>query len=83
MKRILLAGAVAAMAWPLIGVASAQDLPKTQFKAIGLNSPTVASTVDEVPFWTKTIPQASKGRSRSTSRRSTRWASTTRPCCAC
>ena len=61
MKRILLAGAVAAMAWPLIGAASAQDLPKAQFKAIGLNSPTVASTVDEVPFWTKTIPQASKG----------------------
>ena len=41
--------------------ASAQDLPKTQFKVIGLNSPTVASTVDEVPFWRQTIPQASKG----------------------
>ena len=26
--------------------AAAQDLPKNQFKVIGLNSPTVASTVD-------------------------------------
>ena len=41
--------------------AAAQDLPKTHLKVIGLNSPTVASTVDEVPFWRKTIPQASKG----------------------
>ena len=57
MKRILLAGAVLALA----GAASAQGLPKTQLKAIGLNSPTVASTVDEVPFWTKTVPEASKG----------------------
>jgi TRAP-type transport system periplasmic protein len=39
----------------------AQDLPKTHLKIIGLNSPTVASSVDEVPFWRKTIPQASKG----------------------
>jgi TRAP-type C4-dicarboxylate transport system substrate-binding protein len=57
MKRILLAGVLAMTA----GAATAQDLPKTQFKAIGLNSPTVASTVDEVPFWRKTIPDASKG----------------------
>jgi len=42
------------------GVA-AQDLPKTQFKVIGLNSPTVASTVDEVPFWRQTLPKASNG----------------------
>jgi len=41
--------------------AFAQDLPKIQFKVIGLNSPTVASTVDEVPFWRKTLPEASKG----------------------
>lgn len=43
-----------------IGVA-AQDLPRTQFKVIGLNSPTVASSVDEVPFWRETLPKASKG----------------------
>ncbi|BBK37775.1 transporter [Allostella sp. ATCC 35155] len=57
MKHIVLAGVFATVA----GAAMAQDLPKAQFKAIGLNSPTVASSVDEVPFWTKTIPQASKG----------------------
>src|SRR5438034_7338895 len=39
----------------------AQDLPKTQFKVIGLNSPTVASIVDEVPFWRETLPKASNG----------------------
>jgi len=39
----------------------AQDLPKTQFKVIGLNGPTVASMVDEVPFWRETLPKASKG----------------------
>lgn len=41
--------------------AMAQDLPKTQFKAIGLNSPTPVSIYDEVPFWKKTITEASKG----------------------
>jgi TRAP-type transport system periplasmic protein len=48
---------VTALAWP----AAAQDLPKTQFKVIGLNSPTPVSIYDEVPFWRKTIPEASKG----------------------
>jgi TRAP-type C4-dicarboxylate transport system substrate-binding protein len=42
-------------------VASAQDLPKNQFKVIGLNSPTPASIHDELPFWRKTIPETSKG----------------------
>ncbi|MET0918208.1 MAG: TRAP transporter substrate-binding protein DctP, partial [Burkholderiales bacterium] len=41
--------------------AAAQDLPKSQFKVIGLNSPTVASIVDEVPFWRETLPKASNG----------------------
>lgn len=45
----------------LSGIANAQDLPKTHFKIIGSNSPTVASTVDEIPFWTKTVPADSKG----------------------
>src|SRR6185503_15792639 len=40
---------------------SAQDLPKTHFKVIGLNGPTVASSVDEVPFWRTTLPKASNG----------------------
>lgn len=51
---LLLAGAA-------ISAVSAQDLPKSQFKVIGLNSPTPASIVDEIPFWRKTIPEASKG----------------------
>ncbi len=49
------AGALLAVA------AAAQDLPRTQFKVIGLNSPTVASSVDEVPFWRETLPKASHG----------------------
>jgi TRAP-type C4-dicarboxylate transport system substrate-binding protein len=40
---------------------AAQDLPKTNVKVIGLNSPTPVSIYDEVPFWRKTIPEASKG----------------------
>ncbi len=49
--------AAIAMATP----AAAQDLPKSQFKVIGLNSPTPVSIQDELPFWRKTIPEASKG----------------------
>src|SRR2546423_12400684 len=49
-----LAGAIASGA-------AAQDLPKNQFKVIGLNSPTPVSIQDEVPFWRKTIVEASKG----------------------
>jgi TRAP-type C4-dicarboxylate transport system substrate-binding protein len=41
--------------------AIAQDLPKTQFKVIGLNSPTPVSIYDEIPFWRKTITESSKG----------------------
>ena len=50
----------AALAMPAMA-AQAQDLPKTQLKVIGLNSPTVASIVDEVPFWRETLPKASNG----------------------
>jgi TRAP-type C4-dicarboxylate transport system substrate-binding protein len=59
--RFRLGAAAAALLLPLLDGASAQDLPRRQFKAIGLNSPTVASTVDEIPFWRNTIPQASNG----------------------
>src|SRR5205809_4809566 len=55
------AAAFAAMAIAFSFSAVAQDLPKTQFKVIGLNSPTVASMVDEVPFWRETLPKASNG----------------------
>ena len=50
-----------ALAAALASAAAAQDLPKAQFKVIGLNSPTPVSIVDELPFWRKTIPEASKG----------------------
>jgi TRAP-type C4-dicarboxylate transport system substrate-binding protein len=60
-NRVLVGAALAALLLPLLGQATAQDLPKLQLKAVGLNSPTVASTMDEIPFWRKTIPQASNG----------------------
>jgi TRAP-type C4-dicarboxylate transport system substrate-binding protein len=50
-----------ALAGALASSAGAQDLPKNQFKVIGLNGPTPASIYDEVPFWRKTLPEASKG----------------------
>jgi len=57
LRAITIATVAMAMAMP----ASAQDLPKSQFKVIGLNSPTPVSIYDELPFWRKTIPEASKG----------------------
>src|ERR1041384_8323814 len=50
-----------ALAGALASGAAAQDLPKSQFKVIGLNSPTPVSIYDEVPFWRKTLPEASNG----------------------
>src|SRR5262249_22984395 len=49
------------LAATLASAAAAQDLPKNQFKVIGLNSPTPVSIYDELPFWRKTLPDASKG----------------------
>ncbi len=57
--RTLFGAALAVLLLPAFGGALAQDLPRQQFKAIGLNSPTVASSVNEIPFWRNTIPQAS------------------------
>src|SRR5947208_1685837 len=50
-----------ALAGAIVFGAGAQDLPKNQFKVIGLNSPTPVSIYDEVPFWRKALPDASKG----------------------
>src|SRR5260221_13565397 len=50
-----------ALAAAMTGGAAAKDRPKPQFKVIGLNSPTPVSIYDELPFWRKTIPEASKG----------------------
>lgn len=54
---------MATLAFVLASGASAvaQDLPREHFKVVGLNSPTPVSTVNEVPFWRVTIPQASNG----------------------
>jgi len=38
------------------------ELPELKVKAIGLNSPTIVSFGDEVPFWNETIPEASGGK---------------------
>ncbi len=61
MKHALRALAVAG----LLGSASlamAADLPEMTVKGIGLNSKTIVSFGDEVPFWAKTIPDDSGGR---------------------
>lgn len=50
-----------ALATAMVSGAAAQELPKAHFKVIGLNSPTPVSIHDELPFWRKTIPEASKG----------------------
>jgi TRAP-type transport system periplasmic protein len=53
-----------ALVMATIGISTAghaAELPETKVKAIGLNSPTIASFADEVPFWNETIPEASGG----------------------
>ena len=59
--RLVGLGLGLAVAAAIASGAAAQDLPKNQFKVIGLNGPTPASIHDEVPFWRKTITEASKG----------------------
>src|SRR5437870_6943603 len=63
LKRLMVGVALGAAvtSGALVSGAGAQDLPKTQLKVIGLNSPTPVSIQDELPFWRKTIGEASKG----------------------
>ncbi|MGQ0663316.1 MAG: TRAP transporter substrate-binding protein [Pseudomonadota bacterium] len=62
MKRRVWTAMGAAMTALVLGAGGqAQDLPRTHVKAIGLNSPTVVSSLDEIPFWTKTLPEITKG----------------------
>jgi len=42
--------------------AGAADLPQLKVKGVGLNSQTIVSFRDEIPFWSKTIPEASGGK---------------------
>lgn len=53
----MIATLVAAIAVP----AGAADLPKTNFKVIGLNGPTPVHIYDEIPFWNEILPEASGG----------------------
>jgi TRAP-type transport system periplasmic protein len=54
--------AAAIVAGAATAAAQVGELPQTNVKGVGLNSRTVASSVDEVPFWNETIPEASGGR---------------------
>ena len=58
MKHVLIAAALAIGA---AGAAQTQDLPKTQLKVVGGLSNLTAYNDYEKPFWTKTIPEQSKG----------------------
>jgi TRAP-type transport system periplasmic protein len=60
MMRIALAAALLSLVASAVP-SVAQDLPRTQLKGIGLNSPTPVSIYDELPFWRKAVPEASKG----------------------
>src|SRR5262249_32874255 len=44
-----------------IGAAVAQDLPKHAFKVVGTWSNLSNYQVNEQPFWSRTLPEASKG----------------------
>lgn len=46
----------------LTSAALAAELPETYVVGVGLNANTVVSFKDEIPFWTKTIPEASGGK---------------------
>jgi TRAP-type transport system periplasmic protein len=58
-SNVIVLGMVAGLLAAPVGAA---ELPETTVKAIGLNSKTIASFGDEVPFWTETIPEASGGK---------------------
>jgi TRAP-type C4-dicarboxylate transport system substrate-binding protein len=44
-----------------IAAARAEDLPKTHFKVVGTNGPTVVSKDDEIPFWRHQLEADSHG----------------------
>src|SRR2546430_13818853 len=62
LTRVFAAAALSFVSGLMLSFSSlAQGLPKVNFKVIGLNGPTVASSVDEVPFWRQTLPKDSNG----------------------
>ncbi len=59
----VLALAAAGMLFGVAASAAAEgELPELKVKGIGLNSKTIVSFGDEVPFWNETIPKASGGK---------------------
>ena len=62
MKRTYWTLAGVALAGAMAATAVAGELPKLHVSGVGLAGNTVVSYKDEVPFWTKVIPQASGGR---------------------
>jgi TRAP-type C4-dicarboxylate transport system substrate-binding protein len=61
-RSVVALGAAGALLGFATGAAAQSELPEMTVKAIGLNSPTIVSFADEVPFWKETIPQASGGK---------------------
>lgn len=60
MKKLTIASLIVAASG--LGAAHAQDLPKTELKIIGGLSNLGAYQEFEKPFWTKTVPELSKGK---------------------
>src|SRR5262245_15916918 len=62
MVRVLAPAAATALGIVLGGVcAGAQDLPRHTFKVVGTWSNLTNYQVNEQPFWSKALPEASKG----------------------
>ena len=59
--KALAAAVVVAVAAASPGGAAAQDLPRAHFKVIGGSSSSPHYKFNHVPFWTETVPTASKG----------------------
>ncbi len=61
MRVQFLVSAVATVLLGSVSGAAAQDLPRTQFKVVGLQSHLNSFKTGEKPFWEEVIPKASKG----------------------
>lgn len=61
MNRIASTLVIAMAVSALAGTAIAQDLPKTNFKVVGLQSHLTSFKAGERPLWEETIPAASQG----------------------
>jgi TRAP-type C4-dicarboxylate transport system substrate-binding protein len=60
MRGFAMVGAMALLG-AAVTATSAQDLPATRVKVLVQDSPSPQTSVLEVPFWTKTVPEASGG----------------------